>query len=86
MARSYNELVKRMPVVKTLTEQGDTDALENLYRNVHLHFSHVCVYTYSNGCCSCAKVLIWPVATMLEVSNPQLSRGSTSHLDPLFQP
>jgi hypothetical protein len=34
MMRSYQELVKSIPLVKTLTEQGDTDSLEALYKNL----------------------------------------------------
>lgn len=34
MARSYKVLIKQIPLIKTLVENGDADALENLYRNV----------------------------------------------------
>jgi hypothetical protein len=34
LMRSYKELVKRIPLVQTLVEQGEVDALEALYKNV----------------------------------------------------
>lgn len=34
MARSYRVLIRQIPVLKTLMDKGDDDALENLYRNV----------------------------------------------------
>jgi hypothetical protein len=32
--RSYKELIKRIPLIKVLAEQGEGDALETLYKNV----------------------------------------------------
>lgn len=63
MARSYDQLVKHMAIVKTLVEQGDTQALENLYRNVR-------IFTVTNICSfislyfSFAKDPTWLEATM----------------------
>ena len=34
LVRSYNELICRIPLVKTLAEQDDIDALQALYKNV----------------------------------------------------
>ena len=34
MMHSYEELVTRIPLVKTLVEQGGVDSLEALYKNV----------------------------------------------------
>jgi hypothetical protein len=34
MIRSYEELVKRVPLLKDLSEQGDAESLEVLYKNV----------------------------------------------------
>jgi hypothetical protein len=43
MIRSYQELVKRVPLLKDLSEQGDIESLELLYKNVRplsCHCSH----------------------------------------------
>jgi hypothetical protein len=34
MLRSYNELITRVPLIKILTESGDAESLDSLYRNV----------------------------------------------------
>jgi hypothetical protein len=34
LMRSYRELIKRIPLVKTLVEQGEIESLEALYKNV----------------------------------------------------
>jgi len=36
MLRSYDELIKRVPLVKYLVEDGDVEALEALYKNVRI--------------------------------------------------
>jgi len=39
MIRSYNELIKCIPLLKDLSEQGDTESLEALYKNVSSHLA-----------------------------------------------
>jgi len=39
--KSYEELVKRIPLVKTLVEEGEAEALEALYKNVGTLKSHI---------------------------------------------
>jgi hypothetical protein len=34
LMRSYRELIKRIPLVKTLIERGEIESLEALYKNV----------------------------------------------------
>ena len=34
MLRSYGELIKRMPLIKSLVEDGSAETLEVLYKNV----------------------------------------------------
>jgi hypothetical protein len=36
MLQSYIELIKRVPLLKTLGDSGDVDALETLYKNVSI--------------------------------------------------
>ena len=45
LMRSYKELTKRIPLVKTLAEQGDVDVLEALYKNVFTN-----IYTSAIQC------------------------------------
>ena len=44
MQQGYSELIKRVPLVKSLVEQGDVDALSALYRNVHCSAIIIPVY------------------------------------------
>jgi hypothetical protein len=44
MQRGYSELIKQVPLVKSLVEQGDVDALSALYRNVHFSATMIPVY------------------------------------------
>lgn len=56
--RSYEELVKRVPMVKKLIEQGDTDAVEQFYRNVCHTILYYTIFLSSN-CSSVSKGLWW---------------------------
>jgi hypothetical protein len=39
MIRSYDELIKCVPLLKDLSEQGDAESLEALYKNVSSHLA-----------------------------------------------
>lgn len=39
LIRSYEELVKRVPLLKDLSEQGDAESLEVLYKNVSFYLA-----------------------------------------------
>lgn len=43
MIRSYEELVKSIPLLKDLMEQGDAESLDVLYKNVSFNLAMVCV-------------------------------------------
>jgi hypothetical protein len=42
MIRSYEELVKCIPLLKDLMEQGDAESLDVLYKNVSFSLATVC--------------------------------------------
>jgi hypothetical protein len=44
MQRSYDELIKRVPILKYLIDNGDAEALETLYKNVRI-LEHVAVFS-----------------------------------------
>lgn len=39
MIRSYDELIKCVPLLEDLSEQGDAESLEALYKNVSSHLA-----------------------------------------------
>jgi hypothetical protein len=39
MIQSYKELVKHVPLLKDLSDQGDVESLEVLYKNVSLYLA-----------------------------------------------
>jgi len=51
--RSYKELTKRIPLVRTLAEQRDVDVLKVLYKNVcaciPMFYTHVSQSVMCNG-------------------------------------
>lgn len=68
MMKSYDELLKYVPLVKTLAEQGESEALEVLYKNVSVVFfcpllsllRVTCIY-------SCERARIWLAGMMLVI-------------------
>jgi hypothetical protein len=42
MMQSYGELIKSVPVLEDLSEQGDIKSLEVLYKNVSVHLATIC--------------------------------------------
>jgi hypothetical protein len=42
MIRSYEELIKCIPLLKDLMEQGDAESLNVLYKNVSFSLAMVC--------------------------------------------
>jgi hypothetical protein len=83
MIRSYEELVKRVPLLKDLSEQGDAESLEVLFKNVslpscnYLHVSNAVFF-------SCARDLTWPGLTTPAILNLPLSAGWLKRLVPLI--
>ena len=41
LIQSYEELVKRVPLLKDLSKQGDIESLEVLYKNVSFYLSTI---------------------------------------------
>jgi hypothetical protein len=71
MIRSYRELIKRVPLLKDLSEQGDAESLEALYKNVS-PLSYHCSHSFHAKFGSYAKVPIWPGETTPAISKPLL--------------
>ena len=59
MIQSYRGLIECVPFLKGLSEQGDAESLNLLYKNVHPLFCH-CSHPFNAVFVSCAKVPIWP--------------------------
>lgn len=78
MLRSYAELVKRVPLLNLVVENGDTEALEALYKNV---LSFFVTMSNANEICSYAKDLTWREVTTLESSSLLSSNGSMTFMD-----
>ena len=78
LMRSYKELTKRIPLVKTLAEQGDVDVLEALYKNVCACIPTSTLLRFNADLKhSCALGRMPPGVTMLAISRPLSLRGST---------
>ena len=78
LMRSYKELTKRIPLVKTLAEQGDVDVLEALYKNVCACIPTSTLLRFNADLKhSCALGRMPPGVTMLAISRPPSLRRST---------
>jgi hypothetical protein len=83
MIQFYEELVKGIPLLKDLSEQGDAESLEVLFKNVslpsynYLHVSNAVFF-------SCARDLTWPGLTTPAILNLLLSAEWLKHLAPLI--
>lgn len=72
MIRSYNELIKCVPLLEDLSEQGDAESLEALYQNVSSHLAALCAFNTAFS--SCAKDPTWPGLMIRAISkSPSLA-------------
>ena len=71
MIRAYRVLIERVPLLKDLSEQGDAESLNLLYKNVRPSFCH-CSLLFNTMFGSYAKVLIWPGEMTPAISRPLL--------------
>jgi hypothetical protein len=69
MIRSYRELIKRVPLLKDLSEQGDASSLKLLYKNVS-PLSHYYSHSFNTTVGSCAKEPTWPGEMTPAISKP----------------
>jgi hypothetical protein len=84
--RSYKELTKRIPLVRTLAEQGDVDVLEVLYKNVCACIPTSTLLQFNADLKrSCALGQMLPGVTMLATSRPPSLRGSMICTGPLIR-
>ena len=76
---AYNELIKVIPLVKTLDEHGDVEALAALYSNVCFFHSSANIWYWARGL-SFARGQTRLGAMMREISNLLLWHGLTIYM------